>query len=42
MDGVYSLAYYGKVSREDCSLILYRQISQNSLVEGKENCTALL
>ncbi len=35
MDGVYSLAHHGNLSREDCSLI-YRQISQSDPVAGKE------
>jgi len=35
MDGVYSLAHHGNLSREDFSLI-YRQISQSVLVAGKE------
>jgi len=35
MDGVYSLAHHGNLSREDLSLI-YRQISQSVLVAGKE------
>ncbi len=40
MDGVYSLAHHGNLSREDFSLI-YRQISQSVLVAGKEVYAAL-